>query len=264
MELNYIIWTFDPVAFSIFGLEIRWYGIMFALAFGLGFYILGKMLKREQAPQSIADSLFWYVAIGIFIGARLGHCFFYEPAYYLAHPLKILAVRDGGLASHGAAIGTLIAIWLLSHKKKLSFWYLVDRVVVLVALGGFFVRMGNLFNSEIYGTPTTLAWGFIFADNGETIPKHPTQIYEALSYLMLFAGLFYYYWKKKGHFTKGILFGWFLIGCFGARFIIEFFKEHQEGIDQQLQSIDMGQILSIPFIIAGIAILILARKNKIK
>jgi prolipoprotein diacylglyceryl transferase len=263
MIKNYIVWTFDPVAFSLLGLEVRWYGIMFALAFGLGFYILNKMLKREGAPTIIAENLFWYVAIGVFIGARLGHCFFYEPMYYITHPLEILAVRDGGLASHGAAIGTLIAIWLLSRKKKLSFWYLVDRVVVLIALGGVFVRMGNLFNSEIYGYQTPLPWGFLFANNGETVPKHPTQIYEALCYLILFAGLFFYYWKKRGHFNNGVLFGWFLIGCFGARFFIEFLKEHQEGIDQQLQNIDMGQILSIPFIIAGIIILLLAHRKRL-
>jgi prolipoprotein diacylglyceryl transferase len=263
MIQNYIVWTFDPVAFSLFGLEVRWYGVMFAVAFGLGLYILDKMLKREGAPTAIVDNLFWYVAIGIFAGARLGHCFFYEPMYFITHPLEIFAVRDGGLASHGAAIGALIAIWLLARKKKLSFWYLVDRAVVLIALGGVFVRIGNLFNSEIYGHPTTLPWGFIFANNGEMLPKHPTQIYEALCYLILFVGLFCYYWKKKGHFNNGILLGWFFIGCFGARFIIEFLKENQEGIDQQLQNIDMGQLLSIPFIAAGIIILLLAHRNKL-
>ncbi len=262
MILDYIIWTLDPVAFSIFGLEVRWYGVMFALVFGIGLYILNKMLKREGSDPAIADSLFWYVAIGLFLGLRLGHCFFYDPMYYLTHPLKILAIREGGLASHGGAIGAIIAIWLLSRKKKISFWYLVDRVVVIAIFGGIFIRMGNLFNSEIYGHPTTLPWGFIFANNGETLPKHPTQIYEALSYLLIFIALFTYFWRKKGNIANGVLFGWFLIGCFGARFFIEFLKENQEGIDQQLKILDMGQLLSIPFIIAGIVILFLAHKKK--
>ncbi|MDR0619986.1 MAG: prolipoprotein diacylglyceryl transferase [Bacteroidales bacterium] len=263
MVENYIVWTFDPVAFSLFGLEVRWYGVMFALAFGLGFYILGKMLKHEGAPVAIADSLFWSVAIGVFVGARLGHCFFYEPMEYIKHPLEILAVRDGGLSSHGGGIGMLITIWLLSRRKKLSFWYLMDRVVVIIAFGGVLIRMGNLFNSEIYGHATSLPWGFLFVRNHEAVPKHPTQIYEALCYFILFLGLFFYYWKKKGRFNTGILFGWFLTGCFSARFLIEFIKEHQEGIDQQLQSINMGQLLSIPFIVAGITILLLARKKRL-
>ncbi|MDR1739811.1 MAG: prolipoprotein diacylglyceryl transferase [Bacteroidales bacterium] len=263
MILDYIVWTFDPVAFSLFGLEVRWYGVIFASIFGVGLYILGKMFKHEGLnDNSLADSIFWYVALGVFIGARLGHCFFYEPYYYLTHPLEILAVRDGGLASHGAAVCVPIALWILSRKKKISFWYIVDRVVVILAFGAVFIRTGNLFNSEIYGHPTTLPWGFIFANNGETLPKHPTQIYESLSYLILFITLFTYFWRKKGKIANGMLLGYFLIGCFGARFFIEFLKENQEGIDQHLKVLDMGQLLSIPLIIAGIVVLFLARKKK--
>ncbi|MDE7073064.1 MAG: prolipoprotein diacylglyceryl transferase, partial [Bacteroidales bacterium] len=163
--LNFVIWNFNPLAFSLFGLEIRWYGIMFALTFITGWFILNRMMKQEGRNPEIADVLLWYVAIAVIIGARLGHCLFYDPAYYLSHPVEILKIRDGGLASHGAAISIPIALWLVSRKYKLSFWYLLDRVVIVVALGGLFIRTGNLMNSEIYGHVTSLPWGFIFVHN---------------------------------------------------------------------------------------------------
>lgn len=258
--LGYIIWNINPVAFSPFGLEIRWYGILFAVAFLLGWWILARMLKREGQKTEMADVLLWYVAVAVIIGARLGHCLFYEPQWYLSHPLDILKIRDGGLASHGAAIGILIALWLVSRKYKTSVWYWLDRVVIPVALSGFFIRMGNLMNSEIYGHITSLPWGFVFVREAETLPKHPTQIYEALCYLLLFAALLFHFWKKKGKVRNGQLFGWFLIGCFGARFLIEFLKEVQVAWEAGLR-LDMGQILSVPFILGGIVILIASHQG---
>ena len=233
---------------------------MFMLTFLCGWWILNRVFKREGRDPELADVLLWYVAIAVIIGARLGHCLFYDPQYYLSHPVEILKIRDGGLASHGAAISIPIALWLVARKYRVSVWYLLDRVVLVVALGGFFIRMGNLFNSEIYGHATSMPWGFIFERNGETIPKHPTQIYEALTYLCIFIILFSYYWRKKGNIRNGQLFGWFLVACFGMRFLIEFIKEVQEEWEQAY-ILDMGQMLSIPFFLAGIAILILSRKK---
>lgn len=260
--LNFITWDFDPVAFRVFGLEIRWYGVMFTLTFLCGWFLLCQMFKKEKRDPALADVLLWYVALAVIIGARLGHCLFYEPGYYLSHPLEILKIRDGGLASHGAAITIPIALWLVSRKYQVSLWYLLDRVVIVVALGGLFIRTGNLFNSEIYGHATTLPWGFLFVRNHEAVPKHPTQIYEALSYFLLFIGLFAYYWKKGGKVRNGLLFGSFLVGCFGMRFLIEFLKEVQVEWEAAYW-LDMGQILSIPFIVAGIAILVIANRKEL-
>lgn len=258
--LNFIHWNFDPVAFTVFGLEIRWYGVMFMLTFLFGWWILNRIFKREGRNPELADVLLWYVAIAVIIGARLGHCLFYDPQYYLSHPVEILKIRDGGLASHGAAISIPIALWLVARKYQVSVWYLLDRVVLVVALGGLFIRTGNLFNSEIYGHATSLPWGFIFERNGETLPKHPTQIYEALTYFAIFIILFSYYWRKKGKIPSGELFGWFLILCFGMRFMIEFLKEVQEEWESAYL-LDMGQMLSIPFVLLGIVVLILAKKG---
>lgn len=258
--LNFIIWDVNPVAFSLFGLEIRWYGILFALTFLSGWWLLGRIFKTDGQKAEMADVLLWYVAVAVIVGARLGHCLFYEPQWYLSHPLDILKIRDGGLASHGAAIAILVAIWLVSRKYKTSFWYFLDRVVIVIALSGFFIRMGNLINSEIYGHATSLPWGFVFTRNGEILPKHPTQIYEAFSYLILFAFLLLHFFRKKGNVRNGLLSGWFLVGCFGMRFLIEFLKEVQADWESAYW-LDMGQILSIPFILVGIVILFLSHKG---
>jgi len=262
MPFNYIIWDFDPVAFSIFGLEIRWYGLMFAIGFAFTFWLCLWMMKKEKSDLTIPDTLLFYLFFGTIIGARLGHCLFYEPAYYLANPIKILEVWRGGLASHGAAIGILIALYFAAKKHKKSFWYMTDRVVIFVAIVGVLVRLGNLFNSEIFGHETTLPWGFIFVRAGETVAKHPTQLYEALSYLVIFAGLLWYYIKQNYKPKEGILFGSFLILLFGARFIIESIKEVQVGFENYM-SLNMGQLLSIPFILAGIVIFQLAIRDKL-
>lgn len=256
--MNSIVWNIDPVAFSLFGLEIRWYGVLFASSFIAGYLLLGKMLKKEGESPLLVETLLWYVALAVIIGARLGHCLFYEPSYYLAHPIEILYIRDGGLASHGAAIAILIALFLAARKFKKTYLYILDRVVVVIALSGLFIRLGNLMNSEIYGTLTNLPWGFIFVRDGQSLPKHPTQIYEALSYLVIFLGLIWYYVKKHGKPTEGKMSGWFLITLFGMRFLIECVKEPQE-VWEANYILNMGQILSIPFVLVGIGLLVYAK-----
>lgn len=263
-QLAYITWTVNPTAFTVFGLEIRWYGVLFALTIAVGYLILSKMFRKENQPENLIDTMLWYVVLAVVIGARLGHCLFYEPAYYLTadHWIEILYIRDGGLASHGAAIAILAAVYLVARKYRLAYWYLLDRLVIVVALGGLFIRTGNLMNSEIYGHATTLPWGFLFLRNGEVMPKHPTQIYEALSYFLLFLGLLAYYIKKDGKPKEGVLFSCFLIVCFGMRFLIEFVKENQE-LWEDDYVLNMGQMLSLPFVLTGIVLLWLSLSGKL-
>lgn len=254
MIFNFITWAPAPEIFSLGPLTVRYYGVFFAVAFLLGYYIVERMFRRENAPEEWLDKLFIYVMVATVVGARLGHVFFYGWDYYSVHPEDILKVWEGGLASHGGAIGILIAIWLFSKKvTKRSMLWTLDRMVVPVALAGAFIRMGNLMNSEIIGAETTLPWGFQFlrahVANPE-IPRHPSQIYEALAYLATFVLLMYMYWKKDAHKRPGLIFGVFLIGIFLARFLIEFVKENQEAFENAM-TLNMGQILSIPFIILG-------------
>ena len=279
MSLISIVWNVDPwlVRFSdSFG--IRWYGVLFAFAFLFGYIIFNRFFKKEGFSTEKLDQLTLYIALGTVIGARLGHCFFYDASYYLKHPLEILQIWRGGLASHGASIGILIALYLYVRKYKMSFLWLIDRIGVVTALGGFFIRMGNLMNSEIYGRPTDLPWGFQFIrdnsrkfedpntglDLGKHLPCHPTQIYEAFSYLILFIILFYVIRKYGDKLKEGVIFGWFLIGLFTTRFFIEFLKFEQSDFEINMISklhINMGQALSIPFILLGIGLLMWLRKH---
>ena len=258
MILESIIWDINPDIFSLGPLTVRWYGLLFASGFVFGYIILTDAFKREKVPQNILDTLTTYMVVGTVVGARLGHCLFYEPAYYLSNPMKILKIWEGGLASHGAAVGILIAIWLFSRKYKKTYLWTVDRVVIVTALAGFFIRMGNLMNSEIYGDETSLPWGFVFARWGETVPKHPTQIYEALSYLLIFILLYSIYRKKWPNLKDGYIFGMFLVTLFSVRFLIEFIKEPQVNFENTML-LNMGQLLSIPFVLLGVYLL--ARKD---
>lgn len=261
MELQIIPWNVDPEIFRIGNFAVRWYGLLFASGFVFGYYIMKRIFKNEGLSDNTLDRLTIYVAVGTIVGARLGHCLFYEPAYYLANPWEILMVWHGGLASHGAAIGILLALWLFARKERKSFLWAIDRVVIVVALAGAMIRLGNLMNSEIYGVETTLPWGFVFLRNGETAPKHPTQIYEALAYLITFGVLMTIYWKNKGKQRPGILFGWFLVMVFGFRFLVEYVKEDQVDFEAGMQ-LNMGQWLSIPFILTGITLLVWAYTRK--
>ncbi len=200
---------------------------------------------------------------GTVIGARLGHCLFYNPTYYLSNPIEIIKVWEGGLASHGAAIGIIIAIYLFSNKKKnYSMLWILDRIVIVVALAGTFIRLGNLFNSEIIGIPTDVSWAFIFTavDN---VPRHPAQLYESIAYLIIFVILFFVYYKGIEKNRTGLLFGLFLVLVFSFRFFIEFVKENQSGFEAGM-ALNMGQLLSIPFIIAGIVFISKSFKPKAK
>ena len=249
--LAYIPWNVDPEIFRVGPLAVRYYGLMWALAFYLGYVVFNKFVKKEGLKEGFLDSLTVYMVVGTVIGARLGHCLFYEPEYYLSHPLEILKIWQGGLASHGAAIGILVALYLFARKQKVPMIYVVDRVVITVALGGAFIRLGNLMNSEIYGVQTSLPWGFLFVKNNELFPKHPTQLYEALSYFLIFFLLYFYYRKQDGKTRTGFIFGVFLILLFTARFLIEYVKEPQVEFEKAM-ALNMGQWLSVPFILAGV------------
>lgn len=256
MVLDFIHWNVNPEIFPNAFVHIRWYGLLFAASFYFGYILFTRFFKLEDIKIEVLDRLTIYMAIGTLVGARLGHVFFYEPQDYLKNPIEILEVWHGGLASHGAAIGILIALYFFCRKEKRSYFWTLDRIVITVALAGFFIRTGNLMNSEIYGTKTSLPWGFIFQRVGETEPKHPTQIYEALSYLLIFGLLYWLYYKYKGKPKEGLLFSLFLIMIFTMRFLIEFIKNPQVDFEKSM-SLDMGQWLSIPFVLAGFVILYL-------
>lgn len=260
--LNYITWNVDPELFSLGPVHIRWYGLLWALGIWLTLIITQKIYKHEKLPDQWLDKLFIYTVAGAVIGARIGHCLFYNPAYYLANPWEILYIWQGGLASHGGAIGILISTYLYNKKvSKKGFIWVFDRLVIGVAVAGAMIRLGNLMNSEIYGGPTTLPWGFIFLRDGQTEPMHPTQIYEVLYCLITFGITYWLYWKKEAYKRTGLIFGVFLIGIFFSRFLIEFVKNNQESFENEM-FLNMGQILSLPFIIWGIW-LIYNSKNKI-
>ena len=270
-----IQWNVDPVMFHIGSFGVRWYSIGFLLAFVLGYYLVAAMFRREKVRTEYLDSLVVYIFLAVLVGARLGHCLFYDFDYFFTsnnytHQSHVVEVfwpfQDGqftgfsGLASHGAAIGILVAMWLFWRRYKINVWWLLDRLVIVVALGGAFVRIGNLFNSEIYGTVTDLPWGFIFVREGETEPKHPTGLYEATGYLIIFAVSLWYYLRKKGNFKAGSIFGWWLVALFGVRFLIEFVKTNGVVDGSPLL---MGQWLSLPFIIGGLVITWFARREKL-
>lgn len=270
--LNAIVWDFNPMLFGI----VRWYSLLFALAFVAGYILLQKaVFQKENLSTALLDKLSIYVFLGVLIGARLGHCLFYEPTYYLSsfsHFIEMLLpisqTPEGwkftgyqGLASHGGAIGIIIAIYFYARKTKLTILWTLDRLVIVVALAGLFIRLGNLCNSEIYGVATNSNWGFIFVRNGETIAKHPTQLYEAISYFITFIILLFTYIKNNRKTIPGLLFSLFLILAFTSRLIIENWKEVQEAWEANM-ILNMGQILSIPFILIGIIILILSILGK--
>ena len=327
--LSFITWDVDPEAFSLFGREIRWYGILWAAAVLCTTYTVNRMWKWEKSSEKWFDSLFMHVLTGLIIGARLGHCLFYDPVYYLSSPFKMLMVWEGGLASHGGAIGMTLGICIYSLRiakekmdwkhlgifaligflagglcyyiyslisgvaislwtedalialimglfvgicvsmvyktRKMTIWTL-DRVVIGVAAGAASIRLGNLMNSEIYGGPTDMPWGFNFirdakwhrpileGGSGE-LPCHPTQIYEALIYLFIFGLGTYLFYKTTVRNKTGLILGISLIGIFFSRFLLEFIKNLQEPFEIQMVNtigINMGQLLSLPFVIWGV------------
>ncbi|HAC20594.1 MAG TPA: prolipoprotein diacylglyceryl transferase [Porphyromonadaceae bacterium] len=270
--LSYITWTADPAIFTIGSREIRWYGLAFAIGFAIGYWIMEKMWKKEQLNPMWLDKLFIYTVLGTVLGSRLGHCLFYAPDYYLANPVEILKIWEGGLASHGGTLGIIIAIYFYSkritHKSML---WTFDRLVVPVGLVAAMIRLGNLMNHEIYGHATDMPWGIRFITNipywkhgAEPIfsaPSHPTQLYEALCYIITFAVCMWLYWIKNAQKREGLIFGVFLEGIFLSRFFVEFVKNNQEAFEDSMM-LNMGQWLSVPFIIAGFWLIVRALKNK--
>lgn len=254
-----INWNPNPELFNLFGISIRYYGLLWAVGIFFAYIIVHYQFRDKKIDEKKFDPLFFYCFFGILIGARLGHCLFYDPMEYLSKPWTIITgFRDGGMASHGAAIGLLIGLWLFSRKNKLPYVWSLDRIMIAVGIGGAVVRLGNLFNSEIFGMATTLPWGFEFVRSAKWVNEfapaavHPTQIYEALCYLATFGLLCWlYYAKDMARRRPGILFGIGLIGIFLTRFFIEFIKTEQEAFEQGWL-LDMGQWLSIPFILLGI------------
>ncbi len=260
--LDFISWNPDPVIFTLGPFAVRWYGLAFAIGFLLGYKIMERMFRHEGAPEKWLGILLMYIIVATIVGARLGHVFFYNWEYYSQHLGEIPKIWEGGLASHGGTIGNIIAVFIFSWcvSKKPASWTF-DKLVVPVALVGALIRLGNLMNSEIYGGRTDLPWGFIFLRNGETLPAHPTQLYEAGAYLLLFALLMWMYWKRNDQERPWLITGTFFTVLFGARFLIEYMKNVQEPWEHRMiadYGINMGQALSIPFILLGIVLIIIA------
>jgi phosphatidylglycerol---prolipoprotein diacylglyceryl transferase len=263
---SYIIWGIDPEIINILGFSLRYYGTLFACGLLLCIVVLKQVFKKEGIPLQKLDTLTIYGMVGIFLGARLGHCLFYDPSYYFDHPMEILLpiqLTDQGeyqftgylgLASHGGAFGLIIALLLYSQKTKHSIIDTVDLIAVVAALGGGFIRLGNLMNSEIIGIPTARPWGFIF-ERIDTIPRHPAQLYEALSYFFIFGIMIALFKNKREKLKNGFFFGLVLVLIFTSRFIIEFVKENQVGFEDGMV-FNMGQLLSIPYIIVGIGFIV--------
>jgi phosphatidylglycerol:prolipoprotein diacylglycerol transferase len=275
MNLLAIMWDMSPEIFSFWGITIRWYGVLFALGFMTGQHIIYSIWKQEGKSQEDLDYLLLCMVISVVLGARLGHCLFYQPEHYLAHPLEILKVWEGGLASHGTTFGILAGIWIYTHytmdfspfsirqqkREGQSFLYILDRIVLTVALGGAFIRLGNLMNSEIVGKPTDLPWGFIFLKNGENFARHPSQLYESISCIFLFLFLYWLYNRTKEKTPEGRIVGAFLIILFTLRFFYEYLKKNQVEFEEGM-ILNMGQLLSIPQILLGVAFLWYSTRQK--
>ena len=261
-----VVWDISPEITRLFGVfPLRYYSLLFAGGLMLGYLVVKNIYKKEGLPMEQLDKLAFYVFIATILGARLGHCLFYEPEYYLRHPLEMILpfqITNGdfkftgfqGLASHGGILGVFIAIYLFSRKTKIHFFKILDMVSIGGALTGAFIRLGNLMNSEIIGLPTGSNYGFIFK-SVDNIPRHPAQLYESIAYFLIFILLFILYkiptYKKK----TGLIFGIFFTLLFIARFLIEFVKENQVNFEDDM-AINMGQALSIPFILLGVGIMI--------
>ncbi len=265
MTLLTFIWHADPELISFGFLKARWYGLLFATGYIVGYYIMIWIYKKEKLDVKEVETIFIYTAIGGILGARLGHILFYDIELYLENPLEIFYIWHGGLASHGGAIGILLIMLYYCKKKKYkSYLWIIDRMVIPIALGGMFIRLGNFFNSEIIGKPTDLPWGIIFEMNPfySKVPRHPSQLYEALAYLGIFIFLFKYYIFKFQKIKEGSILGFFLVLIFLVRFLLEFTKENQVDFENNM-FMNMGQVLSIPLVLLGLW-LILRKEKTIK
>ena len=271
MTIDYINWNIDPEIINLFGISLRYYGVLFVSGLVLCVYILTWIFKTEDIPLANLDKLTIYGIIGILVGARLGHCLFYEPSYYLSHPLEMILpisfppeggikfIGYQGLASHGGVLGLLIALYFYSRKTKHSMIDTIDLIAVVAGLGFGFIRLGNFMNSEIIGIPTIQPWGVIF-ERVDNVPRHPAQLYEAIFYFTIFAIMMILYKKLRYRLKNGFFFGLATVLFVTARFIIEFVKENQVGFEDAM-TLNMGQLLSIPFIILGIGFIIYGLKK---
>lgn len=255
-----IHWDVDPTIFRLGPLAPRWYGLLFALGFLIGFYLMRNVFQREGKPEQDLDFLLFYLLGGTVLGARLGHILFYAPGYYFSNPLEIPQIWEGGLASHGGLIGVLLAVWIYCRRREdQPFLWLLDRLAAPVALTGSFIRLGNFFNSEILGTPTDLPWGVVFERAArlrsavEAVPLHPVQLYESISYFVIFVVLWRMYRQRGEETPRGLLVGLFFSLIFGARILLEFFKMEQVHFESTLPlGMSMGQLLSIPAVALGL------------
>jgi len=258
-KMHHLISDMDPAVLVLGPLEIRWYGLFFALGFFLGFLIMAQFYRSEQRQLENLSELCLYLMLGTIIGARLGHVFFYQPDYFLSHPWEIPMIWRGGLASHGGFVGVLIALYLyLKRHRDMTFLELADRLAIPCVLAAALIRVGNFFNSEIIGTPSELPWAVVFAPVDD-IPRHPAMLYEAVTYFLIFFVLYFAYWKTRIMQFPGRVFGTALATCFLARFMIEFVKENQVPFESRLP-LNMGQLLSIPFILAGVYLIHASRR----
>ena len=270
-----VVWNPDTELCRFLGLPIRYYSLMWMVGLVAAYFIVRKLYRDRGIKDETFEPLFFYCFIGILIGARLGHCIFYEPEYYLTSgkhfiemllPIRfkpqggIILAGYSGLASHGGTIGIIIAMIMYCRKYKVKVLECIDMVCVATPLTAASIRLGNLMNSEIVGKPTDTDWGFIFVQNGEDFARHPAQLYEALAYLVIFAVILLIYRKHKEKIGSGFYFGFCIATIFTFRFFIEFCKEVQVDFEQGM-TFDMGQLLSIPFIIGGIWLMLHSRKK---
>ncbi len=278
----FINWAFDAEIIPGYRTP-NWYGLLFVSGMILGYFVIRKMFKQENISNELLDKLVMYMVPATVIGARLGHVFFYGPYWgpegYLSNPIEIFKIWEGGLASHGAAIVILLALWYFSNKViKRPYLWMLDRIAAPVAIAGAFIRLGNLVNHEMVGYVTDVPWGFRFLHHDcmnlidgqylcewSDIPvRHPANLYESLAYFLSFGILMFLFWKKNAWKKQGMVFGTFLILIFGFRFLIEFVKESQTDNDSMVDvstGLNTGQWLSVPLVLAGIILIILARKK---
>jgi len=255
-----IIWNPGTELFSIFGMPLRYYSLMWGIGLVSGYFVVKKLYKKQQIPDIIFEPLLFYCFFGIMLGARLGHCLFYQPDYYLSRPLEMLlpfTIRNGeftftgysGLASHGGTLGLMIALFIYAYRNKINLWIVLDNIAIATPIVACFIRIGNFMNSEIIGKPTNADWGVVFASE-DMLPRHPAQLYEAIAYLIIFVAGLVIYRGKGTSMHKGFYFGFCLTTIFLFRFFVEFWKERQVDFESNML-LDMGQLLSIPFILIG-------------
>lgn len=267
--LQYVIWDVNPEIFHIGAFSVRWYGLLFALGFLIGMQIMTHIFKKEGKPVTDTDSLLIYMVVATILGARIGHFMFYEPEVLFRNPLEVILPPYRGLASHGAVVGIPIGLWLYSRRRSSrasgqTFLWVADRIVITVALAGACIRFGNLMNSEIVGRPTDVPWAFVFINNPEyeKIPRHPAQLYESLSCLVLFFVLLWMWNRYKERTPRGSLLGIFFIWVFSLRFLYEYLKENQVAFENNM-ALNMGQILSIPTVLLGVYFLVRSYRNPV-